>query len=112
MTLCSLTRGFFDGASAECAEGMGLLIADGCNQEVSDAVINAPGARVIVAERGACIVPTLVIGLALATRGPELGFPASSQEKAEPINITLLAAPGRHLRAIVRGGEVVKNELH
>ena len=36
-----------------------------------------------VAERGAYIVPTLVIGFALVELGRQLGFPPQSQEKAE-----------------------------
>ena len=36
-----------------------------------------------VAERGAYIVPTLVIGYALVELGRQLGFPPQSQEKAE-----------------------------
>jgi len=36
-----------------------------------------------VAERGACIVPTMVVIFALVEMGKELGFPAVSQEKAE-----------------------------
>ncbi len=37
----------FDGASADCAEGMSLLVADGRIQEVSGGSISAPDARVI-----------------------------------------------------------------
>ena len=36
-----------------------------------------------VAERGAYIVPTMVVIFALVEMGPQLGFPAASQEKAE-----------------------------
>ena len=151
-----------------------------------------------VAERGAYIVPTMVVIFALVEMGKQLGFPAASQEKAayafkealsgmdkmrragvkigfgtdllgalypqqcreftirsevftplellrqatsvnaalmmqegklgciapgahadllvvdgDPLkDISLLAANGRNLRAIVRGGEIVKDELH
>ncbi len=36
-----------------------------------------------VAERGAYIVPTMVVIFSLVEMGPQLGFPAASQEKAE-----------------------------
>jgi len=36
-----------------------------------------------VAERGACIVPTMVVIFVLVEMGKEIGFPAVSQEKAE-----------------------------
>ncbi len=48
MTPILFTRArVFDGTSADCAEGMNLLVADGVIQEVSAAAIRASDARVI-----------------------------------------------------------------
>jgi imidazolonepropionase-like amidohydrolase len=49
----------FDGADAECAEGMELLVADGLIQEVSARPITAPRARVIDAA-GRTLMPGLI----------------------------------------------------
>jgi imidazolonepropionase-like amidohydrolase len=49
----------FDGQSADCPEGMSVLVADGLIREVSDRPINASGARVLDAG-GRTLMPGLI----------------------------------------------------
>jgi imidazolonepropionase-like amidohydrolase len=49
----------FDGASADCPEGMSVLVADGLIQEVSDKPLKAGGARVIDVA-GRTLMPGLI----------------------------------------------------
>jgi imidazolonepropionase-like amidohydrolase len=57
-----------------------------------------------VAERGAYIVPTMVVIFALVEMGPQLGFPAASQEKAEYAYKQALSGMDKMRRAGVKVG--------
>jgi imidazolonepropionase-like amidohydrolase len=57
-----------------------------------------------VAERGAYIVPTMVVIFALVEMGKELGFPAASQEKAEYAYTEALSGMDKMRRAGVKIG--------
>jgi imidazolonepropionase-like amidohydrolase len=57
-----------------------------------------------VAERGAYIVPTMVVIFALVEMGPKLGFPAVSQEKAEYAYKQALSGMDKMRRAGVKVG--------
>ncbi len=57
-----------------------------------------------VAERGAYIVPTMVVIFTLVEMGPQLGFPAASQEKAEYAYKQALSGMDKMRRAGVKVG--------
>src|SRR6266581_1780144 len=57
-----------------------------------------------VAERGAYIVPTMVVIFSLVEMGRELGFPAASQEKAEYASKQALSGMDKMRRAGVKIG--------
>jgi imidazolonepropionase-like amidohydrolase len=57
-----------------------------------------------VAERGAYIVPTMVVLFGLVEMGPKLGFPAVSQEKAEYASKQALSGMDKMRRAGVKVG--------
>ena len=57
-----------------------------------------------VAERGAYIVPTMVVIFSLVEMGRELGFPAASQEKAEYASKQALSGMDKMRRAGVKVG--------
>ncbi|MFM7145310.1 MAG: amidohydrolase family protein, partial [Actinomycetales bacterium] len=57
-----------------------------------------------VAERGAYVVPTLAIGVALKEAGPQLGLPPASQEKLEAVFERTLIGLGHMRQAGIKLG--------
>jgi imidazolonepropionase-like amidohydrolase len=114
----------FDGVNADCADGQWLRVADGVIQEISSQPLNAGDATRVIDVASRTLMPGLidahVHAFASAAEMMLMGDQIGCQKvgacadllvvDGDPLaDIGLLAASGRHLRTIVRGGELIRN---